>query len=418
MGRTRLRFAAVAVHDVCAVLCVAAVLSCGFAAPAFAYVDPSVLTYTIQAVAGVAVALSAVMGVAFRRTRRVLMKRLGIDENARKEKEPSIRREGGEPAFVPTISRGAQDVTDQMTQVHSASDSSASSSSEAGGTSGEPGADAGRPAAGSAKRGVHWRAAAFAAVFFAFTLFVVAPLEMVAGSAGSLVFGVAQVWPIVVVGALVFAALLAVVLAVLPERAFRVGYLVVLCLGICFWLQAMFLNEGLPTADGGTIDWASFMPITVISAVVWLVVLIVPQVVQHFKGRLTHAVATVIACALLVVQGVGVVSLFLPSADSEELYSENHGYVMTEQGMFTVSSTNNVIVFVLDNYDTDHLQQAVADEPGLLDEFEGFTWYANSTAAMIPTRYGVPFLLTGQYPRYDEKFSTFLAERAYSMAIW
>lgn len=411
MERTRLRFAAVAVHDVLAVLCVATVLSCGFAASAFAYVDPSVLTYTIQAVAGVAVALSAVMGVAFRRTRRVLMKRLGIDENARKEKEPSIRREGGEPAFVPAISRGAEDVTDQMAHMQSAADDVASLSAGVGGAGATASGNAGQSTDGGAKRGTHWRAAAFAAVFFAFTLFVVAPLEMVAGSAGSLVFGVVQVWPIVVVGALTLAVLLAVVLAVLPERAFRIGYLAVLCLGVCCWLQAMFMNEGLPTADGGTIDWTSFMPITVISAIVWLAVLVVPQIVQRFKGRLTHTVATVVACALLVVQGVGVVSLFLPSAASEELHAENHGYVTTEQGMFTVSNANNVIVFVLDNYDTVHLQQAVAEEPGLLDEFSGFTWYENSTAAMIPTRYGIPFLLTGQYPRYDEKFSTFLAER-------
>ena len=36
------------------------------ATPALAHVDPSVMTYTIQALAGVAVALSAVLGVVWR----------------------------------------------------------------------------------------------------------------------------------------------------------------------------------------------------------------------------------------------------------------------------------------------------------------------------------------------------------------
>ena len=53
----------------------AATLVVLIAAPqAHAYVDPSVMTYTIQAVAGVAVALSAVLGVALRRTRKVVFR--------------------------------------------------------------------------------------------------------------------------------------------------------------------------------------------------------------------------------------------------------------------------------------------------------------------------------------------------------
>ena len=47
-----------------AVVCGSAV-NLAWAAIAWAYVDPSVMTYTIQALAGVAVALSAVAGVAF-----------------------------------------------------------------------------------------------------------------------------------------------------------------------------------------------------------------------------------------------------------------------------------------------------------------------------------------------------------------
>ena len=62
------------------------------AEPAYAYVDPSVMTYTIQALAGVAVALSAVAGVALRKTRKKLFALLKIDESARKEVEPDVHR--------------------------------------------------------------------------------------------------------------------------------------------------------------------------------------------------------------------------------------------------------------------------------------------------------------------------------------
>ena len=62
----------VVAYDAAALLLVCLLFSVGTPKVAYAYVDPSVMTYTIQAVAGVAVALGAVAGVAFRRTRRAL----------------------------------------------------------------------------------------------------------------------------------------------------------------------------------------------------------------------------------------------------------------------------------------------------------------------------------------------------------
>lgn len=52
-----------------------------------AYIDPSVLTYVIQAVAGVAVAIGAVVGIYWRRAKKKLGDKLGIDENRNKEVE-------------------------------------------------------------------------------------------------------------------------------------------------------------------------------------------------------------------------------------------------------------------------------------------------------------------------------------------
>lgn len=61
-----------------------------FAGHAFAYVDPSVMTYTIQVVAGVVVAVGAVAGVLWRRMKKKVQDKLGIDENAKKEVEDDI----------------------------------------------------------------------------------------------------------------------------------------------------------------------------------------------------------------------------------------------------------------------------------------------------------------------------------------
>ena len=52
-----------------------------------AYIDPSVMTYTIQAVAGIAIAIGAAVGIYFRRAKKKIGSKLNIDENKNKEVE-------------------------------------------------------------------------------------------------------------------------------------------------------------------------------------------------------------------------------------------------------------------------------------------------------------------------------------------
>lgn len=58
-----------------------------FGANAKAYIDPSVATYAIQAIAGIAIAIGAAVGIYFRRAKKKVNEKLGIDENKNKEVE-------------------------------------------------------------------------------------------------------------------------------------------------------------------------------------------------------------------------------------------------------------------------------------------------------------------------------------------
>ena len=56
----------------------------------FAYIDPSVMSYTVQAIAGVAIALGVVFGVIWRKIKKGTNKVLRRDENSGKEIEEEI----------------------------------------------------------------------------------------------------------------------------------------------------------------------------------------------------------------------------------------------------------------------------------------------------------------------------------------
>ena len=66
------------------------ILSIFFTINTFAYLDPSVVTYVIQAIAGIVIAGSAVFVVVWTRARKKIAKKLNIDENKNKEVEEDI----------------------------------------------------------------------------------------------------------------------------------------------------------------------------------------------------------------------------------------------------------------------------------------------------------------------------------------
>lgn len=377
------------------------------AEPAYAYVDPSVMTYTIQALAGVAVALSAVAGVALRKTRKKLFALLKIDENARKEVEGDLHR-----------------VVDGLIVPNEGEDADARAALPAARrTDGAAAAGAvppvrGRGRAASPDERLRWRARLgygfAAAAFLAFTLFIVAPFELVAANADSLLLGVGSIWQWMALFALAVAAALALALSALRGRAFTVGFVVVLAVGLCCYLQALLMNQGLPAADGNAVSWRDFAPIAYGTGAVWLVAIVAAVVGSRFRPRLWRVCGLGVAAALVVVQAVGVASLV---ASPQALGAAQARVDLTEEGLYDLSPKRNVVVFVLDTFDTAYMDQTLEAYPDALDAFEDFTYFRNATGSMIPTRYAIPSMLTGQtvasLGSYDEYFYNAYAHGAY-----
>ena len=58
--------------------------------PAYAYLDPSVTSYLVQVIAGVVIAVGAVAGIYWRKAKKKVADKLGIDENRNKEVEDDV----------------------------------------------------------------------------------------------------------------------------------------------------------------------------------------------------------------------------------------------------------------------------------------------------------------------------------------
>ncbi len=58
-----------------------------FGVTASAYIDPSVMTYVIQAVAGVVIAVGAVIGIYWRKAKKKAQEKLGLEEKKEQESD-------------------------------------------------------------------------------------------------------------------------------------------------------------------------------------------------------------------------------------------------------------------------------------------------------------------------------------------
>ena len=59
--------------------------------PNVLYVDPSVVTYGIQAIAGVVIAVGAVAAILWRKAKKKVTKALKLEENTKKEQDEEIK---------------------------------------------------------------------------------------------------------------------------------------------------------------------------------------------------------------------------------------------------------------------------------------------------------------------------------------
>ncbi len=370
--------------DVASTLLCAVVVVLVATPQAHAYVDPSVMTYTIQAVAGVAVALSAVLGVALRRTRRVIFRVFKIDENANKVVEPPVMAVNPwDPQGVEQkVQADALAIADKEELLH-----------------------------GRAAKRLKWPTrfvrALVVSVFFVLTFFVASSLEIVAGASSSLNFTFMEVEPLVLAVGGGAALVLALVLSLFRGRAFDVLLALVAALTVAAYIQALFLNQGLPIADGTGLDLGGHLVITIISALVWVAIVVIFLILNAKKKAAFRAGALLVSVALIVVQGVSLASVHIDKKnDAGEI-----DYTITSEGLWDVGSDSNVIVVVLDMFDTDIMNRLLELEPDLKDIFQGFTYYPNSVGSMIPTRYGIPYLLSGSMPKPGQSFQEYLDTR-------
>ena len=221
-----------------------------------------------------------------------------------------------------------------------------------------------------------------------FTIFFYSPLERFFSNTGDFWFGVGDVaFSAAVVTVFIFCALL--VLGLYNSKtAMQLVSVFLLVTSLLWYVQGAFLNPDLRVLDGAEIDWGKYSFYGVLSLTVWLIVYIF-SLYFVVKGKFSKKIMTSVCYIFLLVQ---VSDLLILGYETTE--PKNTVYLVSDKGLYEVSSNNNVVVFVLDAFDAQTFKEILGSNNNVDEWFSDFTWYPDMVAAATRTKISIPLMLS------------------------
>lgn len=173
-------------------------------------------------------------------------------------------------------------------------------------------------------------------------------------------------------------------------RVFLLPFLAFLSLAI--WTQVNILNWDYGVLDGSALTWRLFERRSVIDAGVWLLlflVIVIPAVKKKFSCRTLFIILALMQAGGLFIAYLG----HKTTAPETGLAAEEVSISLENQ--FAFSSERNLIILVLDAYQTDVFNEYIERHPEYKELLPGFTYYPDAVAENYFTGFSIPSILTG-----------------------
>lgn len=238
------------------------------------------------------------------------------------------------------------------------------------------------------------------AAFLCLTVLVFLPAEIYYGNVTEFPNSFADMLPSVVAVALLFTLLLTGVLMALPRGRVRdIGVTVLFALAFLAWFQGNVLVWKYGVLDGRPIDWTAHRYHGLIDAAVWCLVL----ATAVFAFRFVNRIAATASVAFILLQAI---SISVQAARSPDRWIDH--FTFDDSARFSFSRTTNVVILVLDTFQSDLFQELLDDDPGLAERFRGFTFFRNAVGGFPSTAASIPLILTGRYYDNASPFQDFV----------
>lgn len=250
-------------------------------------------------------------------------------------------------------------------------------------------------------------------VAFCFTVFFIGILELYLNNIGQFPYTWKELLGPTVLLFLASSAVLLLLVSLIRGRAFEVVLSILTGLLLGAYIQGNFLHGDLGELTGDAIDWMSRTGYGIGNAALWIVLAGLPLAVYLIPRtrKFWQKLMWLLPVMVIGMQTAGMAATVVQTDFSAEegIYNSQFHY-LSDEGIFELSAEKNVLVFLLDRLDVKYIDQVLADEPGFLDDLEGFTYYPDYTAMYARTYPSVGYLLTGQVGYFDKSAGQYFDE--------
>ena len=250
-------------------------------------------------------------------------------------------------------------------------------------------------------------------LFISITLFAFEPVKNYLANVDEYWFTLGMVFPLyLAVSAVIFTvgALTVTVLGRISKKASDVAMAILFPISMAIYIQGNLIPVTTGTLDGTAVDWSIVNIDMIFSDVLWGLALgvIALGVFLAIKkkdlfAKISKAFGTISVCMILL-EAVTVVSLMTMNPG----FNDKPYYDATDAGEFEFSSAQNIVMLLLDNYDSMYFEQALNDE--VMADFEDFTYYPDTVSKYGHTDLSLPQILSGECYLNEQPFREYLKE--------
>lgn len=374
-----------------------------------AYIDPATSSYLIQIVSGLIITGSVAIGVFFRKI-QLFFVTLGARLSALRVR--LFTKAGRQARKAHQARQSRQSPSDTALANLRASALQAGRLAGATTTTTAAGATLSKRALlfGDARR---WPArlglAAMAAFLPAMVFVLYSVLTLFAGNHDQFPFTIRDLLPTTLGLFFGLGALMTLVLFLLRGRVLDLAISGLVGLALAGWLQSNLMNPEYGPLMGTPIPWQTYTKATVVNLAVWLLILAIVVGLRVASRKLWHVVVIGLSSLLLVGSAVSLVASYSKSPAGSPPPMVDTGYYSYDNA-FTLSTTHNEIVFLVDTLDASLIDSIRQDDPHFFDDLTGFTDYAQDMSRYSQTDPGVPEMLTGQDFFYTTTYDAYKAD--------
>ena len=193
-------------------------------------------------------------------------------------------------------------------------------------------------------------------------------------------------------------------------------YLSVL-LGLLFgaFLQSYIISIDYGMFDGHEIKWENYKKIEILNTFIWIFCLADTFVkfrrAQFDINRIKKYVKPITFCIIAVQCVVLLITLKNHPIQKYIQYDDGRARVLTTKNLYTVSAKDNIIIFLIDEFDAAIFEEILQNNSKIRPVFKDFTYYPDSTSSFGFTIYSLPEILTGKlFDPAFQKYLTYLKE--------